>query len=76
MGDDRTQLWGVEIPEGTETELVVSFFSASDCTFLGIAVDVWDDIKEGEHRIVLSPVEALRLHAALGAALADAHTHP
>lgn len=77
MNAERTETFSAEIPAPSHTQLVTRIErSAGKETYLGVALDLSDDLPEGKHRAALTRSEASDLYAALGAALAEYSIQP
>lgn len=72
MSASREETFCVEIPDPSETSLIARIERSSGLEgYIGVALDLTDDLHEGQHRAALTLVEAYNLHAALGTVLAS-----
>lgn len=71
MSASRGETFCVEVPDPSETSLMARIERSSGLEgYIGVALDLTDDLHEGQHRAALTFIEARNLHAALGAVLA------
>lgn len=62
--------FSIEVPDLVDAPLVSPVTDMGQ-TFVGVALDLTDNLVAGRYRVALTLTEARALHAALGAALAE-----